>query len=187
MKKPEGLLLKDLKKAATILKNGGVVIFPTDTVYGIGCRFDDKEAIDRIYQIKGTPKDKPFPVLVSNISQVKKLAIITKVGQKLIDKYWSGALTIILPSRNKSRKIGFRMPDSEMIRTLIDKVGVPIIGTSANSSGQKAAKSFKDLDPKFVRLVDYVVKGICQGGIESTVVDATKDPPEILRKGAVSV
>ena len=90
-------------KAVDILKAGGIVIFPTDTVYGIGCRFDDQKAINRIYQIKGTPKDQSFPLLVSNISQVKKLAIITKIGQKLIDEYWPGALTIILPSRHPYR------------------------------------------------------------------------------------
>ena len=204
MKKPEEYRLKDLKKAVTIFKNGGVVIFPTDTVYGIGCRFDDQKAINRIYQIKGTPKTQPFPILVSNINQIKKLAKLNKAAQNLIKKYWPGGLTIILPSRHPERerriysdssatpqndisKVGFRMPDSDFIRSLINKVGVPIIGTSANFYGQMPAKSFKDLDPKLVGLADFVIKGECQGGIESTVVDVTVDSPKILRKGAVDI
>jgi|SRR3989344_1470222 len=211
-----------LEKATQILKSGGIVIFPTDTVYGIGCRFDDQKAVKRLYKIKGTPRNQPFPVLVSKTSQVKKLAIITQVGKKLIDKYWPGALTIILPSRhpepftcvilnvvknlylvqgklregspdssatpqNDTSKVGFRMPDSDLITSLIKKVGVPIMGTSANFHGKSVAKSFGDLDPKLIRLVDYVIKGKCQGGVESTVVDATFDPPKILRKGAVKL
>ena len=195
---------KDLKKAARILKGGGVVIFPTDTVYGIGCCFDNQEAINRIRQIKGTPRNQPFPILVSKISQVKKLAIVTKIGKKLISKYWPGGLTIILYARHLERerriysdssatpqndisKVGFRMPDSDFIRSFINKVGVPIIGTSANFYGQKPAKSFKDLDSQILELADFVIKGRCQKGIESTIVDATSDPPKVLRKGAITL
>ena len=193
-----------LEKAAQILKAGGIVIFPTDTVYGIGCRFDAAKAIKRIYQIKGTPKTQPFPILVSNLNQVKKLARVTKVADLLIKKYWPGGLTIILNARHPERerriysdssatpqndisKVGFRMPDSDFIRSFINKVGVPIIGTSANFYGQKPAKSFKDLDPKLVGLADFVIKGRCQKGIESTVVDTTVDPPKILRQGAITL
>ena len=79
------------------------------------------------------------------------------------------------------------MPDSNLIRSLINKVGVPIIGTSANFYGKKPVKRFKDLAPKLVGLADFVIKGECQGGIESTVVDATVDPPKVLRKGAITL
>src|SRR3989338_1657657 len=140
---------EDLKKAVEVLKSGGIVIFPTDTVYGISCRFDNQKAIKRLYQIKGTPQNQPFPILVSKIDQVKSLAIITKICQQLINKYWPGAITIILPSRHSSAapqnntiKVGFRMPYSDLIRFLIDRVGVPIIGTSANFHGQKPPKRF---------------------------------------------
>jgi len=173
--------------AVDILKSGGIVIFPTDTVYGIGCRFDDQKAIARLYQIKGTPQNQPFPILVSNINQVKKLATITKIGQILIDKYWPGALTIILPTFVKGQKIGFRMPKSDLVKSLIDQIGIPIIGTSANFRGQKAVKNYQELDPKIIKLADLVIKGECKKGIESTVVDATFDPPKILRQGAVTL
>src|SRR3990167_9933994 len=95
-----------IEKAIAILKKGGIVIFPTDTVYGIGCRFDDKEVISRLYKIKKTPDGQQFPILVSNLNQVEKLAVINKTGEELIKKYWQGALTIILKSKNRIEKIG---------------------------------------------------------------------------------
>lgn len=178
---------KDLNEASEILRNGGVVIFPTDTVYGVGCRYDDKDALSRIYKIKGTPKKQNFPILVSSVDQVKKLAKIGDRAMDLINKYWPGALTIILKSKDSSQKIGFRIPDSQVIKDLISQVGVPIIGTSANFHTQRAVTNFKDLDVKFVELVGHVIEGECELGVESTVVDATINPFKILRRGAVAV
>ena len=195
---------RDLDAAAAILRLGGVVIFPTDTVYGIGARSDRPKAIERIRQIKKTPENQKFPVLVSDVGQVKKIAKITNAAAKLIEKYWPGGLTIILNTRRpsvnsssvilgnevtpeSSKKIAFRMPDSLLTRTLIEKIGVPIIGTSANFHGKRTSNTFKWLDPKFAKLADYVLEGECKFGIESTVVDATVDPPKVLREGAVSI
>src|SRR3989344_3892123 len=198
--------VEKLNRAARILRSGGVVIFPTDTVYGIGCRFDNKKAIERVRQIKKTPESQHFPILVSDVGQVKKLAKITNAAAKLIEKYWPGGLTIILSVSSpthpkpglgkltrhkpglgyvdkpglKPTKIGFRMPDSLLTRTLIEKVGVPIVGTSANFHGKRATNTFKWLDPKFTKLSDYTIIGECKLGIESTVVDATVDPPKVL-------
>lgn len=200
LRSPRVRLGAGLKKAAQFLKNGGVVIFPTDTVYGIGCRFDDKRAVKRIYQIKRTPKSQPFPILVSNIKQVDKIVKVNNIAKELIKKYWPGGLTIILPSRHpKSRvyrgakdltaaaKIGIRMPNSDLTRLLIDQVQVPIIATSANFHGQPTPNSYGELDPKLIKLVDYVIKGDCKYQQESTVVDATVDPPKVLRHGAVKL
>lgn len=176
-----------LKKAANILQKGGVVIFPTDTVYGIGCRFDLPQAVDRVRQIKGTPREQNFPVLVASASQVGKIAQINPQAKKLIQMYWPGGLTVVMKLRKNKEKIGFRLPNSSLTRSLIRKVGVPVIGTSANFHGQPTPKSYKDLDPEFIKLADYVVKGKCLGGIESTVVDTTAHPPKILRQGAIKL
>ena len=173
-----------LNNAAEILKKGGVVIFPTDTVYGIGCRFDDQRAVARIHQIKGIPQNQPFPILVSTIDQVEKLAKVNHLARRLIKKYWPGSLTIILNEKIDNQKLGFRMPDSPFVLSLIDNIATPIIGTSANLHGQKTPRSFEELDPKIVNLVDFVVKGKCKLGVESTVVDTTVNPPKILRQGA---
>lgn len=174
-------------KAVSVLKNGGIVIFPTDTVYGIGCRFDNKDSLDRIHKIKKSPQNQPFPILVSSKNQVRKLAKTNKLGEKLMEKYWPGGLTIILKAKSKDQKIGFRMPDSDLVKSLISKLGVPIIGTSANFYGQKSSTNFEELNPKFIKQVDFVIKGKCQKGIESTVVDATINPPKILRQGVVEI
>lgn len=87
----------------------------------------------------------------------------------------------------KTTKIGIRIPDSRLVRSLIEKVGDPIIGTSANFHGQKSVANFESLDPKLVELADYVLKGECAGGIESTVVDLTVNPPKVLREGAIKI
>ena len=184
MKKQEELALK-------ILNGGGVIIFPTDTVYGIGCRFTGRDAIDRIHKIKGTPKTQQFPILVSNADQVEKLAIVNINARDLIKKYWPGGLTIILSSRHPelvsgSKKIGFRQPDSTLINNLTENVG-PIIGTSANFHGDPTPRSYEELNPQFIKLADFVIKGKCKKGIESTVVDLTTNKIEVLRQGAVKL
>jgi len=180
-------LARDLKKAAEILKNGGVVIFPTDTVYGIGCLYDDNDALERIYKIKNRPKGQPFPYLVSKTSQVEKLAIVTPLSRKLMDQHWPGGLTIVLNSKIASERIGFRMPNSSLINLLISSVGKPIIGTSANFHTQPSVATSRQLDPKLRQLVDFVVEGKSKMGIESTVIDTTVSPPKILRQGAVKI
>ena len=176
-----------IKKAIAVLKKGGIVIFPTDTVYGIGCRIDDKNAISRLYKIKKTPITQPFPLLVTKLNQVEKLAIINKTGEDLIKKFWPGSLTIVLQSKKSKEKIGFRMPDSSLVCSLIDGEGEPIIGTSANLHGYPTPKSYEELDSDIIKLADFVLKGECQLGVESTVVDATSDVPNILRQGAVKL
>lgn len=195
-------LSDEINKVAKIIKQGGVVIFPTDTVYGIGCIFDNQKAIERIHKIKGTPKSQPFPILVSSIKQVKALAAIPDIAQGLMQKYWPGGLTVILPGLSTYSnpglkqldkpgldrvKIGFRLPDSDLIRSLIEKVGKPIIGTSANLHSVKASTSYAELDPVIIKLSDYVIKGKCQGGTESTVVDATGNEIRIIRQGAIKL
>ena len=176
-----------IKKAIAVLKKGGIVIFPTDTVYGIGCRIDDKNAISRLYKIKKTPITQPFPLLVTKLNQVEKLAIINKTGEELIKKFWPGSLTIVLQSKKSKEKIGFRMPDSSFVCSLIDGEGEPIIGTSANLHGYPTPKSYEELDSDIIKLADFVLKGECQLGVESTLVDATSDVPNILRQGAVKL
>lgn len=186
LSKTEGSTSSNINKAVQILKQGGVVIFPTDTVYGIGCRFDNRQAVNRIYQIKGSPKNQPFPILVSSISQVAKIAHINDLAKRLIKKYWPGGLTVILQGKNTERKYGFRMPNSYLVRSLIQKVG-PLVGTSANFHGDKTPTSYKKLNPDIIKLADYIIKGECQLGAESTVVDVTSDQPKIIRQGAVLI
>lgn len=186
MKKPGKLPSNDIKKAAEILKKGGIVLFPTDTVYGIGCLWDDKSAKEKIYAIKSRPPKIPFPVLLTDSSQLSNLAQTTPYLAKLIKKYWPGGLTIIIKTK-KGIKTGFRVPDNNIVRELIKAAGKPIVGTSANIHGKKPVSDFKDLDPQIVKQVDFVLKGRCPKGKESTVIDLSGKSPKIIRRGAVVV
>lgn len=181
----EELQSKEIEKAANILRRGGVVIFPTDTVYGIGCRFDNLGAIERVRNIKGGRQD--FPVLISNLKQAHQIAKVNSVAIDLAQKYWPGGLTIILKKQSGNGKIGIRIPNHKIVMSLIGKLGFPIIGTSANFHNQRAPTSYEELDPRIISLADFVVQGKCKEKAESTVVDATTTPIKILRKGAVNI
>lgn len=186
------------QKAIEVLKNGGIVIFPTDTAYGIGCRIDDESAIKRLFKIRKRPETKATPVLVSGMEMAKKFwkKIPDAVTEKLIKHYWPGALTIVLPCktdiipglvRGGGDTLGLRMPAREDLLEMIREVGVPIIGTSANFAGDKTPYKFSDLDPELVKLVDFVIKGESGIGQASTVIDCSVEPWKILRQGAVKL
>ncbi len=185
MTKQEESLSQEIEKAVEVLKKGGVIIFPTDTVYGMGCRFDNKSAIARIRNIKGSNQE--FPLLISNIDQSHHIVKINDVAKNLAQRFWPGGLTIIVEKASGLGKIGIRIPSHKIPLTLIEKIGVPIIGTSANFHGQKSPTSYEDLDKRLISMVDFVVHGECDKKIQSTVVDSTTLPVRILRRGAVDV
>lgn len=191
-------MIVDTNRAVTILKEGGILIFPTDTAFGIGCRLDNTESIEKLFRIRKRPLTMAPPVLFESIEMVKAYtkAIPSKVKDTLMQQYWPGALTIILPAnvdkvpslvRGGGMSIGTRIPDHEVALSLIRGVGVPIIGTSANFHGEPTPYEFKDLNPELLSLVDGVVEGVCKTKRESTVLDCTREPWSILREGAVQV
>ncbi len=172
----------ELKKAAQIIQKGGVIIFPTDTVYGIGCRYDNEIGVARIRRIKGSLQN--FPILVRDIKEAHHFAKFTNVATDLSSRYWPGPLTLILQSQKAEQRVALRIPDSNLVKSLIEKSGFAIIGTSANFHGQKTPTTFAQIDKKLLKKADFSIKGICKYKKESTVVDATIDPPKILRRGA---
>jgi L-threonylcarbamoyladenylate synthase len=190
--------MDDVKKAVRFLKNGGIVIFPTDTAFGIGCRIDDEAAVRRLFNIRKRPETKAVPVLVSSLHMAQKYLhpIPQDVIDKLIKPYWPGALTIVLECkkdkipifvRGGGTSLGVRVPDHLTTLALLNGVGVPIIGTSANFAGEKTPYTFEDLDPELVKLVDFVVPGVCHAKQASTVVDCTQKPWKVLRQGAIEL
>lgn len=190
---------KNIQKAIEILKEGGIVIFPTDTAFGIGCRMDNEKAVKRLFNIRKRPKSQPASVLVDSMKMAQDylLPISEEVQQKLIQKYWPGALTIILQSRidkvpslvrGGGNNLGVRMPNSEIALSIIKGVGVPILGPSANFHGEKTPYEFKDLNPELIKLVDYVVANQDKSGEKaSTVINCSIKPWKILRKGAIRI
>lgn len=182
--KPE---MAKLKRAALILKDGGLVAFPTETVYGLGANMRDEKAIERIYRIKNRPKNKPLTIHVAEIDMVKEMVgNIPKNAKRLVAKFWPGPLTLILKDKN-GKKIGFRMPDNRIAFLLIKEAAVPVVAPSANISGRRPPTSAKevlrDLDGKMDMVLDG---GRTKIGVESTVVDLSGRGFKILRKGAIS-
>ena len=175
-----------LKEAADILGNGGLVIMPTETVYGIASNMADARAIERLYQIKQRPKDKPFSVHIDTKEKIEYFAHDIPVSAyKLMDKFWPGPLTLILKSRNKDT-IGIRIPDDNIALRIIALSGVSVVCPSANISGKPAPTNFQDAIKDLEGLVDFAIDaGSTRSGIESTVVDLTVEPMRILREGAI--
>jgi L-threonylcarbamoyladenylate synthase len=188
--------MNDIQQAVKILKQGGVVIFPTDTAFGIGCRIDDEKAIRRLFSVRRRPETQATPVLLSDLKMAEKYLqpVQDAVIEKLIKRFWPGALTIVLQSkiqnvpelvRGGTMTLGVRVPDHLTTLEIINGVGIPILGPSANFHGEKTPFSFEDVDPELKKLVDYVVPGQCHTKQASTVIDCTVTPWKILRQGAV--
>lgn len=185
MKKLEKSKSEQISKAVTVLAKGGVIILPTDTVYGLACKWDNFASVARIKRIKSSYQN--FPILVANLAQAHAIAKINPHAQSLINIHWPGGLTIIVSDRKTNQKIGLRMPASQIALSVIEQLGSPIVGTSANFHGQKPPISESGIDPKLKSIVDFVLEGNCEKGIESTVVDTTVTPAKILRRGAVNL
>lgn len=185
------------ESAIKILNRGGIVIFPTDTAFGVGCRIDNTDSIQRLFNIRKRPLKKATPVLVSSIEMAKDyLAPLSNIVRRLMTTYWPGALTIVykcktnkvpLPVRGGGENLGVRMPNHPLILKMIEKIGVPILGPSANFYQAPTPYYFEDLDPDFIKLTDGVVKGSSKIHNVSTVIDCTKRPFSIIRQGAEKV
>jgi L-threonylcarbamoyladenylate synthase len=185
-----------ITKAIQILKDGGIVIFPTDTAFGIGCGLDKHDSIKRLFKIRKRPQNQAMPVLVNSIEMANKYFIKSPLVENIMQKYWPGAVTVIglcnvdlIDSlvRGGGNTIGFRMPNHPDILNLISTLNVPIIGTSANFHGETTPYKFSDLNADLKRLVDFIVPGECIIGKVSTVVDCSSHNIHIVRQGAVQI
>jgi len=181
-----------IRKSVESIENGGVIIFPTDTVYGIGCNPYDANAVKKIYEIKSREKIKSLPVLASSIEIVKQISIIDEFTEKIIKKYWPGPLTLILKLKDKNLKeslnledkIAVRIPNSVCTLKLLNKCNL-LVGTSANVSGDS---SFTDPQEcmKNVKNYDIFVDGgtITSKG-ESTIIEIENEKIHVIREGAL--
>lgn len=183
-------------KAGQVLKEGGIVAFPTDTVYGLGAVFSDEAAVKKIFEAKGRDEGKPLSILVGDADQVRMLSDdIPESAWKLMDAFWPGALTVIIKKNSRvplcvsagGETVGVRMPDNETARNIIREAGAPLAAPSANTSGKRSSVSahdvLEDLDGKIDMLIDG---GECLLKVSSTVLNLTGDRPEILRQGLVT-
>ena len=173
------------------LSDGKIVLYPTDTVYGIGANIFNYQAVKKVYQIKKRPLNKPLSVCVSNVNDINKIAYLNKDTEKKLEKIFPGPFTVILKKKDivptiltsGSEKIGIRIPENKICMALSREF--PITTTSANISGKPMATSLKGVLRQFGDDIDLILDaGIYMHGIHSTVIDMTCSPPRIVRKGA---
>lgn len=191
--KMKTLKQNQLSEAAKILKEGGLIAFPTETVYGFGVIFDNKESYDRLIQVKRRPPEKPFTLMCSDIEDIDKYAEINDVAKRLINAFMPGQFTIILKAKNslpswavsKEGNVGIRISSDEMVRELIRKVGKPLLVPSANRSGENPLNHDYEVKEKFENEIDALIEGSSTSTVPSTIVLIDKNIT-IIREGLIT-
>lgn len=195
MVNPSTKITLQVDRAIEILKAGGIVAFPTDTVYGLGGDAFNSEVAERIYRVKQRPRSLPLPVLLADLTQVAAVVgPVPEIARFLMKRFWPGGLTLVLPKGASlpeiisagGDKVAIRIPNHIVPLALIHGLGGPIIGTSANISDKPSPVTAQEVEQQLGSQVDLIVDmGRCPGGLESTVVDVTGETPVILRQGII--
>jgi L-threonylcarbamoyladenylate synthase len=185
-----------LRSIADVVCKGGMIVYPTDTIYGIGVDAFNEEAIDRVFELKHREKGKPILIIADSIEMVKSVvSYVPEVGYKLINRFWPGPLTILFPAlehiskklTGNSGKIGIRIPNNRFCLELVKTCGVPITSTSANISGRENPASVQQILDSIGDKVDLIVDGgVLKSDLPSTVVDITSDQAVVVRQGVIS-
>ena len=185
-----------IQRAGTALKQGGVIAFPTRCLYGLGADAFNAAAVDRVFKIKQRPSQKPILILIDRRIQLERLVShVSPAASRIMDHFWPGGVTLVFKAVDTvpqnltagTGKIGIRLPGHPVAAALVDSLGRPLTGTSANLAGRPGCRRIDDLDPSLVQQLDAVLDaGTLKGGTGSTVVDVTQDIPRILREGEIS-
>ena len=188
---------RQVDRGISILKQGGIVAFPTDTVYGLGACANLYQAVERVYKAKKRPRSMALPLLLAHTSQISEVAdSVPPIAWLLAHNFLPGALTIVLHKSDSVSDIitaggltvAVRIPDHPISVALVNGLGMPIVGTSANLSGKPSALTADEVYSQFGEKIDLVINGGRRpGGRESTIVDVTGETPVVLREGAISM
>jgi len=185
-----------IRKASKIVKDGGLVVYPTDTVYGMGCDPFNIKAVERVFKVKGERKEKPLPILASDIECIAKIAYMNEKARKIAEKHWPGPLTLVVPKKLALpsivtcglKSVGVRIPNHTVAIQLISLCDGLLVGTSANKTGRKAPNTAQEAIEQLGKLVDIVLNGgpapLHQ---ESSIIDLTARRPKMLREGPVKL
>ncbi|MFC1987781.1 L-threonylcarbamoyladenylate synthase [Chloroflexota bacterium] len=195
--KPSLGIQQQIEKGISILKQGGIVAFPTDTVYGLGAGANLPQAIERVYEVKERPRNMALPLLLADVSQITRFTeSVPPVAWLLIHNFLPGALTLILSKPSSvpdiitagGTTIAIRIPAHPVPVALVKGLGTPIVGTSANLSGRPSPLTADEVYSQLGNKVNLIIDGgRCPGGKESTIVDVTGETPVLLREGAISI
>ncbi len=193
---PDNPSEEELLRAARVARDGGLVVYPTDTVYGLGTNPLIPSAVLRVYQAKRRPMDKPLPVLVSSIEAAKRLVEMSPIAECLARSLWPGAVTLALPVKPivprelhaGTGKLGVRMPNHWVALRLIEMSGGALVGTSANRHGRKSPRTAREAVEQLDGEVDVVIDaGPAPGGKPSTVIELQGDEVRLIREGPISL
>jgi L-threonylcarbamoyladenylate synthase len=194
---PESPDVEKIRKAARVINKGGLVVFPTETVYGLGANAFDEKATLKIFDVKGRPSDNPLIVHISSLEMLEEVSKdVPKIAFRLVKNLWPGPLTIIVKKSKKVpdtvtaglETVAVRMPSHPVAKTLIELSGVPIAAPSANLSGKPSPTKFEHVFEDMFGKADVIIDGgETPFGLESTIIDLTKDPPVLLRPGPLTV
>lgn len=187
------VLENQMNEICDVIQKGGIVAFPTETVYGVGIHFNDEEALDRLMEAKNRDYSKAITLMVADKADISQYAYISPQAQKMIDQFMPGMITLIFNKKESVRDtmtngkstIGIRIPDSEFVLSLLKKVG-PMLVTSANLSQHSNTTSTQEVLNQLDGRIDLVVDGKTSDNIASTVVDVSQDEIKILRAGKIT-
>ena len=187
--------IQNLKKAFKIIQKGSLIVYPTDTVYGLGCNPFNKKAVKKIFKVKDRKYTEALPVLVSSLKEAHRLAYFPKIADKIVDTFWPGPITVILKREDTApnflggnpRLIGLRMPDHSLTLKLTDLCGGTLIGTSANRSGIKPARSAAEAEKQLGKNVELILDGgRAPSEKSSTIINLSQEKLKILRTGPIT-
>ena len=184
---------QQINEAASILKSGGLIAFPTETVFGFGVVFDNENSYKRLIDVKRRPPEKPFTLMCADVEDVEKYALTDDRSQKLIKRFMPGQFTIILDAKDvlpsycvsKENKVGIRIPNDEFVRDLIRKTGKPLLVPSANKSGEPPINNSDEIVRQFENEIDGVIIGEAYSKVPSTIVLVDKDI-QVIREGLIT-
>ena len=187
------VLENQMNEICDVIQKGGIVAFPTETVYGVGIHFDDEEALERLMEAKNRDYSKAITLMVANKADISQYAYVSEKAQKLIEHFMPGMITLIFQKKetvseamtNGKPTIGIRIPDSSFVLSLLEKVG-PMLVTSANLSNHPNTTSTAEVLEQLDGRIDLVVDGKTSDNIASTVVDVSQDEIKILRAGKIT-
>ena len=183
-----------LDEASRVVVRGGLIVYPTDTVYGLGCDPRNEDAVGRLFSAKRR-EAKPIPIMCDGFESASKLVAMSSLASELAERFWPGALTIVAPLATElpslihqgTGTLGVRVPGSSLCRMLVTKCGGVLTGTSANVSGRGPCRTAPEAERELGRAVDLILDGGRLANTESTVVRVTGDGIEVLRQGAIRV
>ena len=189
---PQNPQQRYINKAVEVLRNGGIIIYPTDTVYGLGCDIFNKDAVEQIYMIKNETDTKLFSFLCSDLKDISKYAKVSNFAYKSMKKLIPGPYTFVLPAAKdvpkklwtKRKTVGIRVPDNEIARILVSELGNPIISTSATTRKGELIFDPIELRTVFNNSVDLMLSMGALNGVPSSIIDLSGDEAEIIREGS---